>query len=482
MDESTGLERVILTDDRIWDPEDPIHNERERVAIKRRDLGHIPAGDNSLHVAGVLPKTIHINSINIGQGTYMGRLISEVKTNSFHHPHWAYQQSSSESSRVLSQVSGTLDGATFLQRMIGAINILSVDRKKTRFAGTDPERLSRTLCIGLPTAKQTLEATTQYGLRTSNYPHGMNGRRLRSMGMRMTQRRRLDVRFYVDTMHSDVKGIGGSKHAQVYTTSYQFTKVITHLNELQETIGSCFKEFLIKIGFPREMVTDGHKSYVGKKAEFKKICVSNMIEQLQTEPHSHWQNLSEGSIRELKRLFLRVMKSTGMPRKLWDHLLQWCSDVRNIIALNIPELHGRTPTEKLFGYTPNITPYLDFQPWDPCFYLREFSGEGRSFPSEDTKEIGRWLGVSDNDAEVVTYKILTDKGKVIHRADAMPLTEEEKKEGSPEMKLLVEYNKKIDSYVNEATVSFREDVKFADEGTADVHPSDTTRTFLNIYH
>ena len=89
--------------------------------------------------------------------------------------------------------------------------------------------------------------------------------------------------------------------------------------------------------------------------------------------------------------------------------------------------------------------------------------------------------MSDNDAEVVTYKILTDKGKVIHRADAMPLTEEEKKkEGSPEMKLLAEYDKKIDSYVNEATVSFREDVKFADEGTADVHPSDTTRTFLNI--
>ena len=113
--------------------------------------------------------------------------------------------------------------------------------------------------------------------------------------------------------------------------------------------------------------------------------------------------------------------------------------------------------------------------------MREFSGEGRSFPSEDTKEIGRWLGVSDNDAEVVTYKILTDKGKVIHRADAMPLTEEEKKkEGSPEMKLLAEYDKKIDSYINGATVSFREDVKFADEGMADVHPSDTTRAFLNI--
>ena len=63
------------------------------------------------------------------------------------------------------------------------VQSLAIRRKKTRCAGTDPERLSRTLCIGLPTAKQTLEATTQCGLRTSNYPHGMNGRRLRLMGL-----------------------------------------------------------------------------------------------------------------------------------------------------------------------------------------------------------------------------------------------------------------------------------------------------------
>lgn len=42
LNESTGLERVILTEDGNWDPEDPIHNERERIAMKRNDFGHMP--------------------------------------------------------------------------------------------------------------------------------------------------------------------------------------------------------------------------------------------------------------------------------------------------------------------------------------------------------------------------------------------------------------------------------------------------------
>jgi transposase len=79
---------------------------------------------------------------------------------------------------------------------------------------------------------------------------------------------------------------------------------------------SAFKEFLILCGIPFQIVTDNHNSYVGKDSDFNAICRDKDILRLAIEPFSHWQNQAEAAIRELKRLFNKVLKSTGMPRKL----------------------------------------------------------------------------------------------------------------------------------------------------------------------
>ena len=46
-------------------------------------------------------------------------------------------------------------------------------------------------------------------------------------------------------------------------------------------------------------------------------------------------------------------------------------------------------------------------PWDPCWYVSKYFKNTKEFPIDQTREVGRWLGVSKNDADVVTYKILT---------------------------------------------------------------------------
>lgn len=52
------------------------------------------------------------------------------------------------------------------------------------------------------------------------------------------------------------------------------------------------------------MVTDGHNSLLG--AQWKQLCRDRGIKQLTTEPYSHWQNLAEAGIRELKRLYRKI--------------------------------------------------------------------------------------------------------------------------------------------------------------------------------
>ena len=54
----------------------------------------------------------------------------------------------------------------------------------------------------------------------------------------------------------------------------------------------------------------------------------------------------------------------------------------------------------------------------------------RAFPPDDSKDIGRWLGVCRSDAATRTFYILTkEKGSsaVITRSDVIPWTEAEKK-------------------------------------------------------
>ena len=233
------------------------------------------------------------------------------------------------------------------------------------------------------------------------------------------------------------------------------------------------KEFFINVGIPMQMVTDGHNSYVGRESDFYKTCRNRDVQLLLTEPGSSWQNKAEAAIRELKRLFDRVLKLTNMPPKLWDHLLEWCSDIRNVTALNIPELHGRTPTEKVLGYTPDISPYLDFMPWDPCWYVFEYFKNTKEFPIDQTREVGRWLGVSKNDADVVTCKILTVTGRIIHRADVIPWTEEERKDPK-KMKLLDEFDEKAKMHLKDESVIFEED----DTGDVRMTEDDIKRSVL----
>ena len=99
--------------------------------------------------------------------------------------------------------------------------------------------MARTSGIGLLTAKQTLEVTTQHPAKRGDRPHGL-GRRLRSMHKRITDRFRISARVYVDTMKSKVPTIGGDKCAQVFTTAYHFTKVIFGKDEKGPTVAFHF--------------------------------------------------------------------------------------------------------------------------------------------------------------------------------------------------------------------------------------------------
>ena len=89
-----------------------------------------------------------------------------------------------------------------------------------------------------------------------------------------------------------------------------------------------------------------------------------------------------------------------------------------ILSLIARGPEGRTPHEAVVHETPDISEYLDFDFYDPIWYLDRPS-------SPNNVKIGRWLGVAHRIGSSLCYWILTATGKVIARTTVQHVTQED---------------------------------------------------------
>jgi hypothetical protein len=94
--------------------------------------------------------------------------------------------------------------------------------------------------------------------------------------------------------------------------------------------------------------------------------------------------------------------------------------IRQLTALNMPQLEGRVPEEAISGHTPDISPYAQFNWYEYVWYHDPIA----SFPYKK-KPLGRWLSVAECSIDIMVFYILTASGKVIVRKSIWALTTEE---------------------------------------------------------
>jgi hypothetical protein len=95
------------------------------------------------------------------------------------------------------------------------------------------------------------------------------------------------------------------------------------------------------------------------------------------------------------------MRRSGSPRKLWNFCGVWCAAIRRLTSMD--KLDGRTPTEVVTGTTPDISQYAQFDWYEPIRFL----DNRHAFPNE-TKLLGRFLGVAKHCTDVMAFRILTE--------------------------------------------------------------------------
>ena len=207
---------------------------------------------------------------------------------------------------------------------------------------------------------------------------------------------------FTDTLLAGTASQRGHKFAQVFATSYGWSRTITMTNKSDAPFS------LVRViryeGVPPEIIMDGSKEQ--NLGDFARKLRNYGCHRNQIEPHSPWMNLCEGEIRELKRGSTRKMLKRNVPKKLWDHCLELESRIRSDTTLPRFDLDHHNPETKIHGMSSDISDICEFE-----FYEWVMFNDSRAPFRENKFHVGRWLGPAVDVGSALTYKILKSNGQ-----------------------------------------------------------------------
>ena len=290
--------------------------------------------------------------------------------------------------------------------LISQVRVTGVTTK--RHGSYSPEQLSRTWGVSLDKAKLTLESTKHDSIRTTT---GSISRRVKTLPH---QRQYKQLGGYLghicsDTFKSNVTSLSGHNYIQLFANCENFTEC--YPLKVKSDANQALDAFIHDVGIPVELLTGGAKElHLG---EWLKKCKKHNIHMRLTEPHSPWQNQVELMGGLIKRKVRRLMRNTNTPIRLWDYCWRYVASIQSLTASNQIQLDGRTPYEKVHGYTPNISEFIQNK-WYDWIIFHE--------PDDPMKwNVGRWLGPAHSSGQGMAYNVLKSNGRVAVRSTIYPI-------------------------------------------------------------
>ena len=351
----------------------------------------------------------------------------------------------------LGKISPTFNDRTFCKRLIGAVNIATTYRddidevrrkissvnSNDRHSKVGPEELARKWNIGLQTAKETLAASTQYGVRTAIHPMT---RRVRVDHLHL-HRPRLRGTWFADTLISKVKSIQGNTCANIFTQG-KFTKVVPAA--ARSDAGKTLIDFTDDVGIPEELITDGAGEFTGKNTEFVKEARRMRIKlHIAEQGRKNQNHAAERKIGILSKRWKLRMTKKKVPKRLWDFGLVHEGELLSRIARGH---NRRTGYEEITGDTPNIAEWLDFEFYDLVWWLDRSK---KPNINDDTRRLARWLGVSHRVGSDLCYWLITESGQLISKTSVEHVVRDDYLQEDTKRKIS-EFNEKIESRLDDA--------------------------------
>jgi hypothetical protein len=104
------------------------------------------------------------------------------------------------------------------------------------------------------------------------------------------------------------------------------------------------------------------------------------------------------------------MQKKNVYSQLWDYSLVYKDELLTRMSCGDD---GRSGYETVSGKTPDISEWLDLK-----FYVWCWDQPNKPNINDETKWLGRWLGMSHHVGLDLCYWIVTDSGKVVSKTSA----------------------------------------------------------------
>ena len=262
--------------------------------------------------------------------------------------------------------------------------------------------------ISLESTKRTFKATTQYG-RKGAFPGLHMKHRIKAPNPALNVPRRNEA-VATDTIYGPKKTPAvddGSTAAQFFigrTSKYRDIKGCGHSDKGFHKI---LYDYVRTLGAMDVLISDRAKAEVGKNVQ--ELLRSLFTRDRQSEPYNKNQNFTERGWQDTQVKYENVMNWSGATMECWLLALTYVCFVMNRVA--IEGLNWRTPFEWLHGKTPDITILFWFLFYEPVYYSVEDTPK-----SETDEAMGRFVGFSESVGHGMTFMILTNEKKIIHRS------------------------------------------------------------------
>ena len=259
----------------------------------------------------------------------------------------------------------------------------------------------------LPSLKKTFESTTQLGRLGAVKGMQLYNRRKAPNPALNIPRRNEPVA--TDTVFGGTPAVdNGSTCAQFFVGRKSGFRSAEGLGKSTKKFATVLMNHIRRYGAMDQLVSDSAKVEIS--ARVTEILNIFGIKDYQSEPYNKNQNFAERVWQQVQEMSNRLLNMGDCPNDLWLAALEYACFIINHTAFE--RLGWRTPTEWLLGYTPDITVLLQFYFYEPVYY-QELDGK---FPRDPKECLGRYVGVAENVGNAITYKILTEGQKIIHRS------------------------------------------------------------------
>lgn len=150
---------------------------------------------------------------------------------------------------------------------------------------------------------------------------------------------RLNCEIYHDTYHGPCKSLQGNSFCQVYSTIFQWCRAFPMETNRGLDTSYTLEKLFRRVGFPKALISDSAKELTGGR--FLRVAQKAQVPVHAVEPYKHNRSLAENAIREVLRLYQRIMIARNVPEVLWDCCFVYCCEIRSLMALGHHEQNGQ---------------------------------------------------------------------------------------------------------------------------------------------